>query len=70
MKFLKADRPREKPLGKGAGALSDRELLAILLGKGTPGMDVMTLAAEMAWLIDELDVKAERNDAIRRRGRR
>ena len=56
-----ADRPREKLLRKGATALSDRELLAVLLGKGTPGMDVMTLAAKLARLIDEkgLEVKAE-----------
>jgi len=56
-----ADRPREKLLRKGAAALSDRELLAVLLGKGTPGMDVMTLAGKMARVIDEkgLDVKAE-----------
>ena len=33
----------------------------MLLGKGTPGMDVMTLAGKLARLIDEkgLDVKAE-----------
>lgn len=56
-----ADRPREKLLRKGAQALSDQELLAILLGKGTPGLDVMALAAKLARLIDEkgLDVKAE-----------
>src|ERR1022692_2698165 len=56
-----ADRPREKLLRKGAPALSDQELLAILLGKGTPGMDVMTLAAKLARLMDEkgLEVKAE-----------
>ena len=56
-----ADRPREKLLRKGAAALSDRELLAVLLGKGTPRMDVMTLAGKMARLIDEkgLDVKAD-----------
>ncbi|MBS1789161.1 MAG: DNA repair protein RadC [Acidobacteria bacterium] len=55
-----ADRPREKLLRKWAQALSDQELLAVLLGKGTPGMDVMTLAAKLARLIDEkgLDVKA------------
>jgi DNA repair protein RadC len=55
------DRPREKLLRKGAAALSDQELLAVLLGKGTPGMDVMTLASKLARLIDEkgLDVKAE-----------
>ncbi len=56
-----ADRPREKLLRKGAAALSDRELLAVLLGKGTPGMDVMTLAGKLTRVIDEkgLAVKAE-----------
>jgi DNA repair protein RadC len=56
-----ADRPREKLLRKGARALSDQELLAILLGRGTPGMDVLALAARLARLIDQkgLDVKAE-----------
>jgi DNA repair protein RadC len=29
------ERPREKLLGKGARGLTDKELLAILLGKGT-----------------------------------
>jgi DNA repair protein RadC len=55
------DRPREKLLRKGAAALSDQELLAVLLGKGTPGMDVMTLAGKLARVIDEkgLGVKAE-----------
>jgi len=54
------DRPREKLLRKGAAALSDRELVAVLLGKGTPGMDVMTLAGKVARVIDEngLEVKA------------
>jgi DNA repair protein RadC len=47
------DRPREKLLSKGADALSDQELLAVLLGKGTRQMDVMTLAAKMARVIDE-----------------
>ena len=56
-----ADRPREKLLRKGAAALSDQELLAVLIGKGTPGMDVLTLAAKLARVIDEkgLGVKAE-----------
>lgn len=55
------DRPREKLLRTGASALSDQELLAILLGKGTPGMDVMTLAGKLAKVIDErgLNVRAE-----------
>jgi DNA repair protein RadC len=56
-----ADRPREKLLRKGASALSDQELLAVLLGKGTASMDVMALAAKLARLIDEkgLQVKAD-----------
>ena len=39
------DRPREKLLSKGAAALSDIELLAILLGKGTKGKSALELAA-------------------------
>jgi DNA repair protein RadC len=55
------DRPREKLLRKGAAALSDQELLAVLLGKGAPGMDVMKLSAKLAKVIDEkgLSVRAE-----------
>jgi len=55
------DRPREKLLRKGAAALSDQELLAVLLGKGVPGMDVMKLAEKLAKVIDEkgLSVRAE-----------
>jgi len=57
----KQDRPREKLLAKGANSLSDQELLAILLGKGTPQLDVMTLAGKMSRVMDEkgLDVRIE-----------
>jgi len=47
------DRPREKLLRKGAAALSDQELLAVLLGKGTPGMGVLTLAGKLVRVLDE-----------------
>ena len=57
-----ADRPREKLLRKGASALSDQELLAVLLGKGTPGMDVMTLAGKLARLTDEKGLKVTAED--------
>lgn len=57
-----ADRPREKLLRKGAAALSDQELLAVLLGKGTPSMDVMTLAGKVARLIDEKGLKVNADD--------
>lgn len=56
------DRPREKLLRKGAPALSDQELLAVLIGKGTPGMDVMTLAGKLARLIDEKGLKVTAED--------
>ncbi len=38
------ERPREKLLQRGAGALSDAELLAILLRVGTQGMSAVDLA--------------------------
>lgn len=41
------DRPRERLLHSGAPALSDRELLALLLGSGLPGTDAIELAAEL-----------------------
>ena len=56
------DRPREKLLRKGAAALSDQELLAVLLGKGTPGMDVMKLAEKLAKVIDEKGLKVRAED--------
>ena len=57
----KRDRPREKLLAKGAAALSDQELLAVLLGKGTARMDVMTLSGKLTRVVDEkgLDVCAD-----------
>ncbi|KTT17300.1 RadC family protein [Pseudomonas parafulva] len=38
------DRPREKLLQRGAGVLSDAELLAVLLGSGVAGRNVLDLA--------------------------
>ena len=43
----KEDRPREKLIGRGAAALSDTELLAILLRTGTPSVSVLHLAEEV-----------------------
>lgn len=48
MKELSLDeRPREKMLEKGADALSNAELLAILLRTGTGGMNVVETAREL-----------------------
>jgi DNA repair protein RadC len=53
LKALPADcRPREKLLARGASALSDAELLALLLRSGLPGKNVLALAQE---LIDRFD---------------
>jgi DNA repair protein RadC len=41
------ERPREKLLEKGAPALSDAELLAILLRTGTPGHSALDLARDV-----------------------
>jgi len=40
-------RPREKLLARGAGALADTELLALLLRTGLPGHDVFALSAQV-----------------------
>jgi DNA repair protein RadC len=40
-------RPREKLLQRGAAALSDAELLAVLLRTGLPGKDVLQLADDL-----------------------
>lgn len=44
-------RPREKLKEKGAKALSDIELIAIILGSGNRSQDVMSLASRIAKLI-------------------
>ncbi|MFZ7113101.1 MAG: RadC family protein [Desulfatiglandales bacterium] len=55
----KLDRPREKLLIKGAEALSDQELIAVLLGKGTQGHDVMSLAKRILSIMDEQGAKPD-----------
>ncbi|GHH55000.1 MULTISPECIES: RadC family protein [Gammaproteobacteria] len=41
------ERPREKLLARGAGALSDAELLAIFLGSGLKGRDAVQTARDL-----------------------
>jgi len=47
----KLDRPREKLAARGAEALSDTELLAVIIGKGIPGRDVLRVAAEVGRIL-------------------
>lgn len=53
------DRPREKLLRKGAEALSDLELMAILLGKGTEKHDVLYVANRVLRMLDGTDLKPD-----------
>jgi len=58
------ERPREKLLEKGAGALSDQELLAIILGKGSQKNDVLSLARLLIKTIDEKGIKVQAKDIL------
>ncbi len=46
------DKPREKLVAKGAAALKNEELLAVLLGSGVQGKDVRKLAKEIYELME------------------
>jgi DNA repair protein RadC len=58
------ERPREKLLEKGAGALSDQELLAIILGKGSQKNDVLSLARLLIKTIDEKGIKVQAQEIL------
>ena len=58
----KQDRPREKLAARGPAALSDQELLAVLLGKGTTKVDVMTLAKNVIRVADEKGINLQLED--------
>jgi DNA repair protein RadC len=58
------ERPREKLLKQGAAFLSDQELLAIMLGKGTQKHDVLSLSKKIVKIIDEKGLSFSVNDII------
>lgn len=58
------ERPREKLLGKGARSLSDQELLAVILGKGTKENDVLSLSKRLIKLIDEKGIEIQAKDIL------
>jgi DNA repair protein RadC len=49
------ERPREKLLSRGSGALSNAELLAVLLGSGSRGKDAVALGRELLTQAGSLD---------------
>lgn len=62
-----AERPQERALARGVGALSDADLLALLLRSGTRGHDVMTLANRLLAEAGSLAALARWGDADFRR---
>jgi DNA repair protein RadC len=60
----KKDRPREKLLEKGAGTLSDQELLAIILGRGTQKDDVLSLSKKIVKVLDGIGLDFQAKDII------
>lgn len=55
--WAKADRPREKLMNRGPAALSDAELIAVLIRVGTEGKDAVALAREV---LDQVDHDLDR----------
>jgi DNA repair protein RadC len=63
------ERPREKLLAKGCDALSDAELIAVLLGSGVPGKDAIALGRELLSRSGGLSaLLADPGGAVRLRG--
>lgn len=60
----KQERPREKLVELGSRALSDQELLAIILGRGTQKHDVMSLARRIIAIIDRQGVDITAADLL------
>lgn len=58
------ERPREKLLDQGARALSDQELLAVILGKGTQQLDVLALARRIIKVIDQQGLALAPDDLL------
>ncbi|MFH2091312.1 MAG: DNA repair protein RadC [Pseudomonadota bacterium] len=58
------ERPREKLLEKGARTLSDQELLAVMLGRGTQKDDVLSLSKKIVKVIDGIGLDFQAKDII------
>lgn len=56
------ERPREKLLTHGSGALSDAELLGVLLGSGVRGKDAIALGRELLMQAGSLGALLARHD--------
>src|SRR6476619_2844039 len=63
LSWIPDDRPRERLAAFGAGALSDAELLAILLRTGRPGENVVELAGALLARLGGLRELAQATEA-------
>ncbi len=65
-----SERPRERLIRRGPGALSDAELLALFLGSGTPGLSAVDLARQLLGHFEDLRglLTADRAAALRAPG--
>jgi len=63
------DKPREKMLKKGANALKKEELIAVILGSGIKGQDILELSKSITTLIDKIGIdRVTINDLIKLKG--
>ncbi|MCK4311404.1 MAG: DNA repair protein RadC [Candidatus Cloacimonetes bacterium] len=60
----KKERPREKLLEKGAHSLNDKELLAVILGKGTQKLDIISIAKKIIKIIDQKGLELSPDDLM------
>ena len=58
------ERPREKLLERGSKSLTDEELLAVILGKGTQRDDVLSLSRRIVNVIDEKGLNFDPEDIL------
>jgi DNA repair protein RadC len=59
------DRPRERILRRGVETLSDRDLLAVVLGSGSATCDVFTLAARVLSVLDRDNFMSDPEELMR-----
>ncbi len=59
-----SERPRERLLHAGPQQLSDQELLAVLLGRGTAKQDVLSLSRLLIKTIDQHGIELQASDLL------
>ncbi|MDT8357561.1 MAG: DNA repair protein RadC [Methanomicrobiaceae archaeon] len=60
----KADRPREKLQKSGPEKLSDKELIAAIIGRGVPGRDVYAISREISRCLQQKGVHLSCEDLL------